>query len=297
MACPRKPMSRLDPWGLTPGSSQCNTPGQCLADVRTVVVITDGDDRRIRECLVEQGAGNNTMPDLVLHLRKPVDWAATVNIHYWNARPVAASTAWPGVPMTAEGGDWFFFRFERIAAVNFVFTDSAGRQTGDLWRDREGWYRDGRWYDNRPDRIPASAAQVTPISAAPAGESSPEAIAPRPAPPATTSHGIGLPDFREETIYFLITTRFYDGDPSNNFFCRDRIKFNAAGQPEDPHWRGDFRGPDRPPRLHSRPRLHRDLDHPAGREPIRPRLPRLSSATTGRASTRDWSHRTPPIRT
>ncbi|MDJ0679826.1 MAG: chitobiase/beta-hexosaminidase C-terminal domain-containing protein, partial [Xenococcaceae cyanobacterium MO_167.B52] len=50
-------------------------------------------------------------------------------------------------------------------------------------------------------------------------------------------------DFREETIYFLITTRFCDGDPSNNFFCRDRIKFNATtGEAEDPHWRGDFRG-------------------------------------------------------
>ncbi len=50
-------------------------------------------------------------------------------------------------------------------------------------------------------------------------------------------------DFREETIYFLITTRFYDGDPANNYFCRDRIKFNATtGQAEDPHWRGDFRG-------------------------------------------------------
>lgn len=50
-------------------------------------------------------------------------------------------------------------------------------------------------------------------------------------------------DFREETIYFLITTRFYDGDPSNNFFCRDRIQFNpTTGEAEDPHWRGDFRG-------------------------------------------------------
>ncbi|AFY70690.1 Cyclomaltodextrin glucanotransferase [Thalassoporum mexicanum PCC 7367] len=50
-------------------------------------------------------------------------------------------------------------------------------------------------------------------------------------------------DFREETIYFLITTRFYDGDQSNNFFCRDRIKFNSTtGHAEDPHWRGDFRG-------------------------------------------------------
>ena len=37
-----------------------------------------------------------------------------------------------------------------------------------------------------------------------------------------------LGDFREETIYFVITTRFYDGDPSNNFFCRDRIQFDAG---------------------------------------------------------------------
>jgi glycosidase len=52
-----------------------------------------------------------------------------------------------------------------------------------------------------------------------------------------------LGDFREETIYFVITTRFYDGDPSNNFFCRDRIRFDPeTGEAIDPHWRGDFRG-------------------------------------------------------
>ena len=51
-----------------------------------------------------------------------------------------------------------------------------------------------------------------------------------------------LGDFREETIYFVITTRFYDGDPANNFFCRDRIHFDAAGNAVDPHWRGDFKG-------------------------------------------------------
>ena len=49
-------------------------------------------------------------------------------------------------------------------------------------------------------------------------------------------------DFREETIYFVITTRFNDGDPSNNFFCRDRIRFDAAGNAIDPHWRDDFHG-------------------------------------------------------
>ena len=47
-------------------------------------------------------------------------------------------------------------------------------------------------------------------------------------------------DFRDESIYFLITTRFYDGDPSNNARTADDDK---AGNPEsDPSWRGDFKG-------------------------------------------------------
>ncbi len=46
-------------------------------------------------------------------------------------------------------------------------------------------------------------------------------------------------DFRDETIYFLITTRFYDGDPSNNTYCWDGTLNQAA---HDPEWRGDFRG-------------------------------------------------------
>ena len=43
-------------------------------------------------------------------------------------------------------------------------------------------------------------------------------------------------DFREESIYFVLTARFFDGDANNNYYNRDRIKFG------DPHWRGDFRG-------------------------------------------------------
>ena len=55
------------------------------------------------------------------------------------------------------------------------------------------------------------------------------------------SYIIGTPsnevsDFRQETIYFVLTARFYDGDSGNNYYNRDRIK---AG---DPHWRGDFKG-------------------------------------------------------
>lgn len=49
----------------------------------------------------------------------------------------------------------------------------------------------------------------------------------------------GRTDFRDESIYFVMTTRFYDGDNSNNTYCWDGEK-DAANQ--DPEWRGDFKG-------------------------------------------------------
>ena len=57
---------------------------------------------------------------------------------------------------------------------------------------------------------------------------------------ATDSFTSNRTDFRDESIYFMITTRFYDGDPKNNVLCWD----NQAAQIEtkDPCWRGDFQG-------------------------------------------------------
>ncbi len=45
-------------------------------------------------------------------------------------------------------------------------------------------------------------------------------------------------DFRDETIYFVMTTRFYNGDPSNDTQCWDAQSYNVG----DPAWRGDFKG-------------------------------------------------------
>ncbi|MCX7922517.1 MAG: alpha-amylase family glycosyl hydrolase [Clostridia bacterium] len=47
-------------------------------------------------------------------------------------------------------------------------------------------------------------------------------------------------DFREDTIYFLMTTRFYDGDTSNNVHAWDDA--TAKNPDSDPAWRGDFKG-------------------------------------------------------
>ena len=43
-------------------------------------------------------------------------------------------------------------------------------------------------------------------------------------------------DFRDESVYFVITTRFFDGDTTNNVHCWD------GNNPGDPAWRGDFKG-------------------------------------------------------
>lgn len=50
-------------------------------------------------------------------------------------------------------------------------------------------------------------------------------------------------DFRDETIYFVMTTRFYDGDKSNNAYCWDEGgEYVPFGSADDCGWRGDFKG-------------------------------------------------------
>ena len=173
------------------------------------------------------------MADLLIHFERPEGWAESIQVHFWSGHPGGAQTDWPGTAMTPEGNGWFVVRLSGLESAWLVFHDGQGSQTGDEFRAGEGWFRaDGRWLDARP------AVSPNPVPV-PARSSEPPVVA------QVTSE---LPpveervDFREETIYFLLTTRFYDGDPSNNFFCRDRIQFDAGGNPVDPHWRGDFKG-------------------------------------------------------
>lgn len=326
---------------------------------------------------------------LRVHFKRPVGWGEAINVHFWALSPGGAPSAWPGVPMTAEGNDWFAFTWEDVDGASLVFNDGAGRQTGNLRREGDGWFFTGNsWYDENPERPQIPVVRATPrgglynqaqrvtlegsndddrffytldgtdptpdssrytgaiplertatltvVGVNSAGEqgqtrtfrytidpnadlqrpviasshvggtygepiqvvftvrdnrpapitayftldgSEPDVSAPvyvtgsatdglaGPAVPieATTRvrflvvDGAGnetqrgfyfnigptlaTGDFREETIYFLLTARFYDGDPSNNYFCRDRIRFDpATGEAIDPHWRGDFRG-------------------------------------------------------
>lgn len=79
-------------------------------------------------------------------------------------------------------------------------------------------------------------AQTKQITATAQGAITTGACAPTPPPPPPPPPPPSGADFREQTIYFVMTARFFDGDPSNNYYNRDRIKTG------DPQWRGDFKG-------------------------------------------------------
>lgn len=131
-------------------------------------------------------------------------------VYLWNSLPTnsAMSDSYPGEKMTASSNGWFTYVINDVTAVNMIFTDKDGNQYSRELRRTTGewWYRNNRWTNHNPD-------DVDPVSSV---------------------------DMREESIYFVMTTRFYDGDSGNNVHCWDD---SQAGNPDsDPAWRGDFKG-------------------------------------------------------
>ncbi len=136
-------------------------------------------------------------------------------IYYWNALPQNLETTYPGVKMTKDtkqfGSDWYTYTFSSSTKINMMFTDGtsalSGQLTPELSRTTgEWWYKGGKWRNKNPDE-PDSYDSC---------------------------------DMREDTIYFVITTRFYDGDKGNDVHCWDDSQANNPDS--DPAWRGDFKG-------------------------------------------------------
>lgn len=136
-------------------------------------------------------------------------------IYYWNALPSNLECTYPGVKMskdiTQTGSNWYTYSFSSSTKINFLLTDGTSNLSGQLSKELtrntgEWWYKDGRFRNKNPEE----------------------------ADPYTSV------DMREDTIYFVITTRFYDGDTGNNVHCWDDQKANNPDS--DPAWRGDFKG-------------------------------------------------------
>lgn len=82
-------------------------------------------------------------------------------MHHWGAIPTGSitSSSWPGVSLTAESDGWYSFTFpETVQSTNLLFHGNG--QTPDLSRNKEGWYKDGVWYDQKPEIQPQNGLTV-----------------------------------------------------------------------------------------------------------------------------------------
>ena len=164
------------------------------------------------------------------------DWDS-VNLYAWNALPNDIEMNWPGKSLTKDADGYYSYTFPETSKVNFLFSGSA-EQTGDYTIKSAGeyWLVDGKWTTEKPGTTtgtpsPDKTPEITPTAT------------PTKAPVKTASPGdyTTSGDFRDETIYFLMTTRFYDGDKSNNAYCRHDSDV-GNDKNNDPAWRGDFKG-------------------------------------------------------
>ena len=155
------------------------------------------------------------------------------NIYYWNTSPSSSVKNWPGTSMTSEGNNWYYYEIPNVSSANLIFNGN-GNQTGDLSRTAgEWWFKDNQWYSSNPENVfddddkeDDKDDDDTDNDDTDDGDKD-----------VNTGDRT---DFRDETIYFVMTSRFYDGDSSNNVHCWDYAK---AGNPDsDPAWRGDFQG-------------------------------------------------------
>lgn len=128
------------------------------------------------------------------------------NIYYWNTLPKNLEVEWPGSKMESEGDNWYSYTIKNVTKANFLI-NYGDKQTNDYTKKSgEYWCKKGVWYSSKPEESGGDYERT---------------------------------DFRDESIYFVITTRFYDGCQDNNVHCWDE---NKDTDESDPSWRGDFQG-------------------------------------------------------
>ena len=166
------------------------------------------------------------------------------NVYAWlnnNGTNTTITDGWPGTKMNSYDDNWLTYDFKGYTALNIIFNNGKD-QTDDLYISKAGYYwcTNNRLYNKLPtgdedESIDLPQGNFELVSSATDYKQL----------PAVKNYNKGLvqypytgsrTDFREESIYFAITTRFYDGDSSNNKQCWD------GSNPSDPEWRGDFKG-------------------------------------------------------
>ena len=189
----------------------------------------------------------NLPPISYVQVFAPVEFT---NIYAWittNGNTTEYCGKWPGTSLKPFNDEWKTYDFPGHASMNVIFNKGSNQnQTADLYCPSNGYY----WfYNNGLHDVPPGQES--------SGGSNPGGNYPDiPSYQADSwkdfkfwneydnsywktinKYNGSRKDFRQESIYFAITTRFYDGDSSNNTKCWD-----GKNPSSDPAWRGDFKG-------------------------------------------------------
>ncbi len=202
------------------------TPKETTAPVRTLV---EKDVDAVQ---------NMTDSKIIVHY--PVGQFEKEQIYCWNALPQDVEMVWPGQEMITEG-QYATYTIDHANKVNFLITDGK-KQSEDFTIKNAGeyWFVNGSWTTDRPADViqPTSEPDTPGVSEQPTVTKAPVVV--QPGTGKTASFADSRTDFRDESIYFLMTTRFFDGDSGNN---ARGDQDNKVGNPDsDPSWRGDFKG-------------------------------------------------------
>ncbi|MBQ2605099.1 MAG: alpha-amylase family glycosyl hydrolase [Acutalibacteraceae bacterium] len=173
-----------------------------LAIVLSVVIMASA-------AIITTSAADNGQTGITVHYYTE---ASAPTVYYWNSLPKNIETDYPGVAMKKDadmGDNWYKHTFENVTKINMQFI-SGNAKTKELTRSAAGeyWYYNDKWYTKDPIHKDVVDYDRT--------------------------------DLREDSIYFVVTTRFYDGDTSNNVHCWADGEYNNPDS--DPAWRGDFQG-------------------------------------------------------
>ena len=175
---------------------------------------------------------------------------AYTHLYAWQGQNNEILGGWPGSKITTTYEDsWLTYEFNDYQSLNFIFSNNGQGQTRDLSAPHAGyyWYVEDQLLTTKP-QMDEQGHVIVPEPTEALGHyevvTKAKSYADLPAVKNYNKGRVLYPytgsrdDFRDESIYFAITTRFYDGDKTNNVECWDGRNNDA----NDPSWRGDFKG-------------------------------------------------------
>lgn len=133
-----------------------------IAAGTATITVKTADGGKTASCAVSVTPASS----FTVYFYKPSSWGTAVKIYYWNTIPSGAipTVTWPGVAMTADVNGWYKYTFTNLTSTNLIFNDGTN-QTADLFRDKNGWFKDNIWYDSAPANVAVSGVVVNPSSA------------------------------------------------------------------------------------------------------------------------------------